>query len=141
MVGSTPTLVYFSSKSGNTHRFVSRLGIDAVRIPLSVDHIADVAEPYVLICPTYADGEGRGAVPKQVIHFLNDPERRARLTGVIGTGNRNFGATYALSGRIIARKCNVPQLYSFELAGTENDILRVRQGLETLGRHLCSTAL
>jgi len=120
---------------------VSRLGIDAVRIPLSVDHIADVAEPYVLICPTYADGEGRGAVPKQVIHFLNDPERRARLTGVIGTGNRNFGATYALSGRIIARKCNVPQLYSFELAGTENDILRVRQGLETLGRHLCSTAL
>ena len=72
--------------------------------------------PFVLICPTYAYGEGRSAVPKQVIRFLNDPARRARRAGVIGTGNRNFGATYALADRIIAQKCNVPLLYTFELA-------------------------
>lgn len=94
----------------------------------------------MLICPTYADGEGRGAVPNQVIQFLNDPAHREWIIGVIGTGNRNFGATYALSGRIIADKCKVPLLYSFELAGTETDIIRVRAGLEKLGEHQCSTA-
>ncbi len=107
---------------------------------MQMDQMPRPMYPYVLICPTYADGEGRGAVPKQVIQFLNDPDRRARIAGVIGAGNRNFGATYALAGRIIAQKCNVPLLYSFELAGTETDIARVRAGLEKLGRHLCSTA-
>ncbi|PIE14193.1 MAG: class Ib ribonucleoside-diphosphate reductase assembly flavoprotein NrdI [Rhodobacterales bacterium] len=135
-----PALVYFSSKSGNTHRFVTRLGLPAFRIPVEADQLPDPTDPYVLICPTYADGDGRGAVPKQVIRFLNDPARRAGIIGVIGTGNRNFGATYALSGRIIAQKCKVPLLYSFELAGTETDIARVRAGLENLGRHQCSTA-
>lgn len=135
-------VVYFSSRSGNTHRFVTRLNCPAERIPEG----AEAGNPlpprrYVLICPTYADGEGRGAVPKQVIQFLNDPARRALLAGVIGAGNRNFGATYALAGRIISQKCNVPLLYTFELAGTETDIARVRAGLETLGRQTCSTVL
>jgi len=140
MTAPIPALVYFSSKSGNTHRFMSRLGLPSLRISVGMDPLPDPKGPYVLICPTYADGEGRGAVPKPVIRFLNDPGRRARIVGVIGTGNRNFGATYALSGRIIAQKCNVPLLYTFELAGTETDITRVRAGLEKLGRHLCSTA-
>lgn len=140
MAAPIPALVYFSSKSGNTHRFVARLGLTSFRIPNGMDPLPDPKGPYVLICPTYADGEGRGAVPKQVIRFLNDPARRAGIIGVIGTGNRNFGATYALSGRIIAQKCNVPLLYSFELAGTDTDIARVRAGLEKLGRHQCSTA-
>lgn len=141
MTAQSLTLVYYSSASGNTQRFVERLGGEALRIPISPsDPLPEVTGPYVLVCPTYADGEGRGAVPKQVIRFLNDPDRRAQIQGVIGTGNRNFGATYALSGRIIAEKCNVPLLYSFELAGTETDISRVRAGLTTLGGTLCSTA-
>lgn len=114
----------------------------ATRIPIDPDAPFFAPDtPFVLICPTYADGEGRGAVPRQVIRFLNDPDRRARLRGVIATGNRNFGATFALSGRIIAEKCKVPLLYTFELAGTETDITRVRAGLEKLGGHLCSTAI
>ena len=139
---SVPELVYYSSKSGNTHRFVTRLDLPAARIPCDPDQPLPAAQsPYVLICPTYADGEGRGAVPKQVIRFLNEPARRARLIGVVGAGNRNFGATYALSGRIIADKCKVPLLYSFELAGTETDITRIRAGLEKLGDNQCSTAI
>ncbi len=140
MEAPVPALVYFSSKSGNTHRFIERLGTPALRIPMGKDELPQPEHPYVLICPTYADGEGRGAVPKQVIRFLNDPARRSGIIGVIGTGNRNFGATYALSGRIIAEKCNVPLLYSFELAGTETDVTRVRDGLEKIRRELCSTA-
>jgi protein involved in ribonucleotide reduction len=125
-----PGLIYYSSASGNTARFVARLGLAAARIPISPGAaLPGPDESYVLICPTFADGQGRGAVPKQVIRFLNDPARRAGLRGVIAGGNRNFGATYALAGTVIAEKCNVPVLYRFELAGTETDIARVRAGL------------
>jgi len=123
-------LIFFSSASGNTARFVTRLGLPADRIPTSPgEEMPALALPYVLICPTFADGEGRGAVPKQVIRFLNDPGRRSLIRGVIAAGNRNFGATFALAGRVIAEKCKVPVLYRFELAGNDEDIARVEAGL------------
>ena len=130
-----PRLVYFSSASGNTARFIARLGcfvpgMSLERIPISPSEpMPGPGGDYILICPTFADGEGRGAVPKQVIRFLNDPDQRAGIRGVIAGGNRNFGATYALSGKVITQKCNVPLLYSFELAGTDDDIARMRNGL------------
>ena len=86
--------------------------------------------PFVLISPTYADGEGHGAVARQVIRFLNNPDHRRLLRGVIASGNRNFGTTFAHAGRVIGDKCGVPVLYRFELAGTELDVVRVREGLE-----------
>ena len=133
-------MVYYSSASGNTHRFVERLNWRAHRIPMSLDApFPSLSDAFVLLCPTFADGQGRGAVPKPVIRFLNDPTQRAHICGVIGSGNRNFGATYALAGRIISEKCKVPLLYTFELAGTDNDIARVQDGLQKLGDNLCST--
>ena len=132
-------LVYFSSESGNTARFIAKLGLPALRIPISPkDEMPAPVGDYVLACPTFADGEGRGAVPKQVIRFLNDPARRAGLKGLLAGGNRNFGATWALAGRVIAEKCNVPVLYSFELAGTETDVARVRRGLDLFRGVECS---
>ena len=134
-------LVFYSSASGNTARFVARLDLPALRIPIRpADPMPAVDAPFVLICPTYADGQGRGAVPKQVIHFLNDPRRRALLRGVIGAGNRNFGATYALAARVIAEKCTVPVLWRFELAGTDTDIQKVRAGLHQFRGLECLTA-
>lgn len=133
-------LVYYSSASGNTARFVARLGLPASRIPTSPrDDMPGPDRPYVLICPTFADGEGRGAVPKQVIRFLNDPGRRALLRGVIATGNRNFGATYALAGKVISDKCNIPVLYRFELAGNDLDVSRVKAGLNQFWGTECLT--
>jgi len=135
-------LVYFSSASGNTARFVARLGIPAQCIPIRPDDPLPMPDgPYVLICPTYADGQGRGAVAKPVIRFLNDPVRRALLRGVIAGGNRNFGATYGLAAEVISGKCAVPILFKFELAGTETDVARVRAGLEEFWGMECSTAL
>ena len=64
-----------------------------------------VDEPYVLVVPTYGGGDGQGAVPKQVIRFLNDPQNRSLIRGVIGAGNTNFGEAYGLAGDIIAAKC------------------------------------
>ena len=126
-------LVYFSSVSGNTARFVEKLGRPASRIPLNAsDPPLEQREPYVLIVPTYGSGNGKGAVPKQVIRFLNDEENRKHLRGVISAGNTNFGAGYGLAGDIIARKCGVPHLYRFELFGTPDDVRVVTEGLDAL---------
>jgi protein involved in ribonucleotide reduction len=126
-------LVYFSSKSLNTHRFVLKTGLMAGRIPLEPDaETLKVSEPFVLVTPTYADGEGRGAVPKQVIKFLNDPENRSLIRGVIASGNRNFGQYYAFAGNVISARCRVPCLYKFELMGTPEDVERVKNGVNYL---------
>lgn len=128
-----PRVVYFSSTSGNTHHFVERLNVDTVRIPISPkDPMPQIAGPYVLVCPTYAGDDGSGAVPKQVIHFLNNPENRKKMIGVIAGGNTNFGQYYGHAGTVISNKCNVPLLYRFELRGTPGDVLRVQEGLKKL---------
>ena len=126
-------LVYFSSVSENTKRFVDRLGLPAQRIPLrpTEPHLV-VTEPYVLFVPTYGGGNGQGAVPKQVIKFLNDERNRRLLRGVVSAGNTNFGSAYCIAGDIIAAKCGVPHLYKFELLGTTEDVDNVREGMERL---------
>lgn len=133
-------VIYFSARSGNTARFVDALGLPSARLPAtSAQALPRPKEPYVLVCPTYADAEGRGAVPKPVIRFLNDPDNRGLLDGVIAGGNRNFGATFALAGEVISRKCQVPVLYRFELAGTSTDVTRVQTGLKQRWEEQCLT--
>ncbi len=130
-----PLLVYFSSTSGNTARFIEKLGLPARRIPLyRADEPLVIDEPFVLVTPTYGGGQGRGeekgAVPKQVIRFLNDENNRNLLRGVISAGNTNFGDAFCLAGDIISRKCHVPHLYRLEVFGTQDDIDRVSDGLD-----------
>ncbi|MFD6456119.1 class Ib ribonucleoside-diphosphate reductase assembly flavoprotein NrdI [Nocardia sp. NPDC055165] len=131
-------LVYFSSASENTHRFVEKLGLPATRLPLhTTAESPRIDEPYVLITPTYGGGRhvmggqrpDKDLVPRQVAKFLNDPHNRALLRGVIAAGNTNFGDTYCVAGDIISQKCGVPYLYRFELMGTAEDVARVREGL------------
>ncbi|WP_454789320.1 class Ib ribonucleoside-diphosphate reductase assembly flavoprotein NrdI [Mycolicibacterium lutetiense] len=130
-------LVYFSSVSENTHRFVQKLEWPegrVTRIPLHGR--IEVDEPYVLILPTYGGGRATpdinngGYVPKQVIAFLNNEHNRSLIRGVIAAGNNNFGAEFAYAGDVISRKCGVPYLYRFELMGTPDDVEAVRTGLK-----------
>lgn len=124
-------LVYFSSRSENTRRFVEKLGGDALRLPIDGTEEPPVVEaPFVLVTPTYGGGGDKGAVPKPVIRFLNNPGNRSLIRGVIAAGNTNFGEAYGRAGKIIADKCGVPLLYRFELLGTQEDVAAVRQGLE-----------
>nr|WP_276545908.1 class Ib ribonucleoside-diphosphate reductase assembly flavoprotein NrdI [Brachybacterium muris] len=130
------TLVYFSSVSENTHRFVEKLGIPAHRIPLyPKDEPLVMDEEFVLMVPTYGGGNHGGAVPKQVIKFLNDKRNRDLIRGVITGGNTNFGEAYCIAGEIISAKCKVPHMYKFELLGTARDVQKVHDGLEEFWRH------
>lgn len=128
-------VVYFSSATGNTKRFVEKLGLPSQRIPLRRnDPELNVDEPYVLICPTYGGGVSvtggnSRPVPGQVIRFLNNEGNRSLIRGVIAAGNSNFGADYCLAGKVIADKCKVPYLYRFELMGSAEDVAHVRRQL------------
>lgn len=134
-------VVYFSSATENTKRFVEKLGLPSQRIPLRRnDPELNVDEPYVLICPTYGGGVSVSGgnsrpVPGQVIRFLNNEGNRSLIRGVIAAGNSNFGADYCLAGKVIADKCKVPYLYRFELMGSAEDVAHVRRQLdENAGR-------
>lgn len=125
-------LVYYSSTSENTHRFIEKLGMKATRLPVdAASEPPKVQEPFVLVLPTYGGGaEIKGAVPKPVIRFLNIETNRDLIRGVIAAGNTNFGTGYCLAGKIVSQKCAVPLLYRFELLGTDEDVSNVKEGLE-----------
>lgn len=128
-------VVYFSSATENTKRFVEKLGLPAKRIPLRrTEPELVVDEPYVLICPTYGGGAtisggNSRPVPGQVIRFLNNEGNRSLIRGVIASGNSNFGGDYCLAGPVISDKCKVPYLYRFELMGSAEDVAHVRSQL------------
>ncbi|MDO4909640.1 MAG: class Ib ribonucleoside-diphosphate reductase assembly flavoprotein NrdI [Corynebacterium sp.] len=128
-------VVYFSSATGNTHKFVEKLKLPSARIPL---HKSDpeliVNEPYCLIVPTYGGGvsiSGREPrpVPNQVIRFLNNKHNRDLARCVISSGNTNFGLDFATAGTVISEKLDIPFVYRFELMGTQEDVTKVREGL------------
>ncbi|WP_101653528.1 class Ib ribonucleoside-diphosphate reductase assembly flavoprotein NrdI [Brevibacterium ihuae] len=135
-------VVYYSSGSEYTHRFAGKLRHPVLRLPLLTrSETLHVDEPFVLITPTYGAGPNRGSVPRQIIKFLNVKANRDNLVGVIGAGNTNFGENYCKAAHIVARKCQVPVLYRFELLGTDDDVDSVDEGLDSLCQRLRTTAI
>lgn len=128
-------VVYFSSATENTRRFVEKLDFPNARIPLRLnDEPLIVNEPYVLVCPTYGGGasinhQNSRPVPRQVIRFLNDEHNRSLIRAVIAGGNSNFGTDFGKAGDVISAKCKVPYVYRFELFGNSDDVEICRSGL------------
>jgi protein involved in ribonucleotide reduction len=127
-------VVYFSSVSENTKRLVEKLGLKSIRIPLKSDEAERFTYEHdsVLVVPTYGSGEEKTSVPKQVIKFLNNPENRKHIKGVVATGNTNFGESYGLAGDIVAQKLGVPLLQRIEILGTPEDIEQLKERLNKL---------
>ena len=127
-------IVYFSSTSENTKRFVEKLGIKSHRIPLFTKEVEDftVEKASILVVPTYGGGEDKRAVPKQVIKFLNNPANRKHIAGVVALGNTNFGESYCIAGDIVSEKLNVPLLYRVEILGTPHDVVEVKERINKL---------
>lgn len=129
-------VVYFSSTTENTKRFVEKLGLENTRIPLTKKETMPIVEkPYVLIIPTYGGGAslmGRESHPimPQIKRFLENDTNVKNLKAVIASGNRNFFEDYCIAGDIISKKYNIPYVYRFELLGTTEDVDIVKQGLK-----------
>lgn len=126
-------IVYFSNYSGNTKRFVEKLGLEVIRIPIkdSNDPII-VQDRYVLFVPTYGGGSETHAIPRQVRSFLNVESNRQKLVAVVGLGNTNFGEDYCKAAEMIAAKTGVPILGRVEIFGTEEDTITIKERLAML---------
>lgn len=121
-------LVYFSSTSDMTARFVQKTELPSLRIPLrwKEDNPLVIQEPFLLVMPSYGAGRATDCVPKQVKKFLNIETNRSLLQGVIGSGNLNYGDKYCLGAKIVADKCKVPLMYTYELLGLPEDVDAVK---------------
>ena len=127
-------IVYFSNYSGNTKRFVEKLGMTATRIPIQADANSPIEmdRPFVLFVPTYGGGSDRSAIPRQVRSFLNVPANRDLLQGIVGFGNTNFGEHFCKAADMISQKTGVPIVARVEIFGTDHDVNKVKERLEIL---------
>lgn len=120
-------MYYYSSVSNLTGRFAERLAATTGR---EVHNLADAAvrrretrHPWVLLTPSYKAGNAAEAtLPAPVRAFLRNPINRRRMVGIIGSGNRNFGAYYQAAARELATASGRPVLFEFELSGTQEDV-------------------
>lgn len=119
-------IVYYSNRSGNTKRFVEKLGMTRA---YSVSELPVANNDYVLFVPTYGAGNDGYHVPQAVKTFLSIKTNKDHLKGVVGFGNINFGETYCQAAKIISRKFDVPILGSVELLGTQEDVEEIRERL------------
>ena len=131
-------VVYFSNYSGNTKRFVEKINdgnFNDIRIPIDPragDSIPTATAPYILFVPTYGGGSERSAIPRQVRRFLNVPENRDLLRGVVGFGNTNFGEHFCKAAELISRKTGVPVIARVEIFGTPEDVDKVKERMRML---------
>lgn len=134
MVDGKYDIVYFSSVSENTKRFVEKLGHPSFRIPIDSHKAAEFThdKESILVTPTYGGGNDKSTVPKQVIKFLNNPDNRKLIKAVVAGGNTNFGVHFCKAGEIIAHKLGVPLIYRFEVTGTPEEVIECKERLARL---------
>ncbi|MEH3090411.1 MAG: class Ib ribonucleoside-diphosphate reductase assembly flavoprotein NrdI [Microbacterium arborescens] len=118
---------YYSSTSNLIRRFAGHLTATDGRPVLDLaDRSVRATEapgPWILLTPSYKAGnDAHATLPGPVRAFLRSPATRRRLVGIIGSGNRNFGAFYQAAARDLARVSGRPVVFEFELAGTPEDV-------------------
>jgi len=105
-------VIVYDSLTGNVARFIKKLPRPAIEI--TTDLV--MKEDFVLITFT----TGLGKVPEKTAAFLAVNQRY--LKGVASSGNKNFGAYYALAADELATRYGVPIVSKFELSGTPTDV-------------------
>lgn len=88
--------------------------------------------PFILFVPTYGGGSDRSAIPRQVRKFLNVPQNRDLLRGVVGFGNTNFGEHFCKAADLISQKTGVPIIARVEIFGTPDDLIKVKERMRML---------
>ncbi|MGK0552248.1 class Ib ribonucleoside-diphosphate reductase assembly flavoprotein NrdI [Enterococcus faecalis] len=108
-------LVFFSV-TGQTRRFIKKVDLPAYEIE-PANPFFEIKEAFVLVVPTYDK-----AVMEVVNDFLDYKTNKYFLTGVVGSGNRNFADLFVYTARDIASVYQVPLLFAFEFSGTDEDV-------------------
>ena len=114
---------YWSSSTRNTETLANKLTTPTIRI--GKDPVDDYT---VIMTPTFEQPRLADYIPRPVRTWLG--HNGQWIIGVIGTGNRNFGADYCRAAHDIADCLGVPVLYRAELMGTPTDIDAIDTGVQ-----------
>lgn len=114
-------LIVYASKTGNVRRFVQQLPWPKLEI---VGGDEQVERPCLLI--TYTTGIGQ--VPQEVERFVQG--NRPFIRGVVASGNRNWGRSFAAAADRLAERYGLPILHKFELSGGAKDIAIVLEEVQ-----------
>ncbi|OYQ67906.1 class Ib ribonucleoside-diphosphate reductase assembly flavoprotein NrdI [Aerococcus sp. 1KP-2016] len=119
--------IVYMSLTGQTQKFVSKLGMDSLRITMD-NSFQPINEPYIVIAPTY-DIE----VTEILNDFIETADNQSYLRGVCGSGNLNFSELYCFTAKDLAKAYQVPLLLNFEFQGTLNDVNIVKEKVNEIG--------
>lgn len=138
-------VVYFSSSSGYTKKFVESLPFESIQIPASLKEASSLKmeQEFVLVSPTYGGGslsrKEKTYIPKQVDAFLKANNNHKLLVGTVGSGQANFGHTwYCKAPKDLSIKYNVPYLGGFEVTGLPGEKEKITEAIKKVGRGLPS---
>ena len=120
-------LVVFMSLTGQTRKFVKKLGCLSLEITLD-NAFSEVNEPFVFVAPTY-ETEATDIIED----FLETGANRQYLKGFAGSGNLNFNTLYCFTAKDYSRDYQVPLLHLFEFQGSEKDVEHFKKEVEELG--------
>lgn len=126
-------IYYYSSSSGLVRTFAENLDRRVHNLADRDVRLSQVDGPWVLLTPSYKTGNpANDTIPEGVRRFLRDAVNRRALVGVMGSGNRNFGAHCQMACRQIAAMSGRPVLFELELSGTPEDVAECRQVMADL---------
>ncbi|MBN8882651.1 MAG: class Ib ribonucleoside-diphosphate reductase assembly flavoprotein NrdI [Salana multivorans] len=130
-------IYYYSSTSGLVRTFAERLGRPVFNLAERENRLSEVDGAWVLLTPSYKTGNvANDTIPEAIKRFLRSPHNRRHLVGVMGSGNRNFGAFYQKAAREIAVASGRPILFEFELSGESWDVTECRRIMAELDEAL-----
>lgn len=120
-------LIVYMSVVGNTRKFVQKLGLPTLEITPD-NCFTEVDEPYLMVVPTY------DIYTTDIMNdFIESGENQSYCRGVVGGGNRNFGKDlFCYTAQDLALDYAIPLLHCFEFMGSDYDVNKVKEIVETL---------
>ena len=105
-------IVIYDSLTGQTKRFATRLGLEAIAVS---DFNFDRDDKILLATRSH----GFGKIPDTTLNFLKMWHKN--VVGVVVSGNRNWGANYGAAGNKIEQQFEIPLIIKFEGPGFPED--------------------
>ena len=120
-------VVYFTL-TGNTEMFAKKLNAKTLKITKE-DRELRINEPYLLLVPTYEPD----ATKTPFMFARNNTEN---LVGIVGSGNRNFGADmFCYSATDLSKELNKPVVHMYEFQGSMNDVNKINEIVDDYERN------
>lgn len=117
--------IVYLSLTGNVRKFVKRVGMDSVEISYS-NPLTKVSGDYIVIAPSYDD-----EITDIISEFLDYENNIDYLVGFVGSGNINWGEDrFCFNAKDLSNKYNKPLIFTFELEGTDKDIIEFKKEVD-----------